>query len=200
VSTSEQIEAREPRGRDALSSVRRHPDWYFRTGRFAAVDAIALLTDEALSHGAPDVSSRKIGDCWVLQSSHDWLDGDLASFFALVPDPERGPNTSRVEILLTAFCEAVWTSRSGQLYDVTARMALPAELVELLADSSLGRVIAFVPPPGDVTDSTWRKSAGKVHPRLRLVEDDDLNERYDEAFLSFPGKEQTIAADSEIAP
>jgi hypothetical protein len=179
---------------DPLSSVQAHPEWYFRGGSFVAIEAVALLTDEALSHGATDVSSSKVEACWVIESSHDWLGGDVASFFALIPDPERGPNTSRVEILLTAFCDAVWTSSFGLAYDVSGGSQPPVEIRDRLENPNLGRVIAFAPHPGDPQEPGQVSERPTPWPQLRLV-DADLVSRYDEAISRLPSKERKIGAD-----
>jgi hypothetical protein len=152
------------------------------------------MTDEVLSHGATDVTSRSVGECWVIDSTHDWLNCDLASFFAIVSDPERGPNTSRVAILLTAFCEGVWTSHSGKTRGISGKVAPPAEVSRLLADGSRGRVVAFRPPSTEASQSEPRKPRQAIHPHLRLVEDEDLSEAYDQAFAHLRDKERTIDA------
>lgn len=91
---------------DAVAAISKHPEWYFRSGTFDAREALALLTDEAVAHGSIKLTVQQLDDWWVLASSHDWLESDQDTFFALTPDPARGPNTARVEVLLTAFCQS----------------------------------------------------------------------------------------------
>jgi hypothetical protein len=188
MSTPSRLEG--PHPIDALDSVRKHPEWYFRTGEFSVIEAVALLTAEALAAGATSFSARQVGEFWVLESPHDWLDGDIAAFYSLTPDPAQGPNTSRVEIVLTAFCATVWTASPGRTHEVVGRATEPTDLVDLFANMPKGRIIAFVPPT-HTTNSEHKEPEPVVagRPRLRLVEAEDLSERYDDAILQVQEKQ-----------
>ena len=139
---------------DPTASVRAHPDWFFRSGEFSVAELLSLLTHEAIMHGARDVTARAIGEWWLIQSSHDWLSGDIAAFFNLVPDPLAGPNSSRVEFLATVFCRAVWTARAGEPYAVAAVEPLPPDVLTQLSDRTVGRSIAFLPPESSATSTS----------------------------------------------
>lgn len=131
---------------DPLVSVRSHPEWFFRSGTFTIAEALSRLMSEALIHGSTDVSVREIDGWWVLASSNDWLHGDVQTFFFPAPDPQRGPNTSRVEVALTAFCRAVVTAAHGNRYDVVTSTNTPPPMGAGLDDESWARVVAFLPP------------------------------------------------------
>ena len=168
---------------DAMSAVRQHPEWYFRSGQFAVGEAIALLTDEALAHGSHDLLVRELQGWWLLASLHDWLDGDMAAFFSPVPDPTRGQNMSRVEVVLTAFCHTVWTASSGASMPVAGGAEPPEEARAMLESATWQRVIAFLPPA--VSQQSGSTHEGQRH--LQLVTD-DLSSRYDEAMAALPEK------------
>ncbi len=157
---------------------------------------IALLTDEALAHGSADLLVQQIGDWWVLASSKDWLAGDIGAFFSPVPDPVRGPNTSRVEVLLTAFCLSTWTAVSGDRFDVSVTGGPPDEVSDVLETSRWRRVVAFLPPTAPTTEGGETDGLSR---HLQLVPDDlDLSPAYDDAFSTLPGKlEQAGAARTE---
>ena len=170
---------------DALQVVRDHPQWYFRGGAFQARQALALLTDEAVAHGSSELHVENIGGWWLVASSSDWLQGDIGAFFSLVPDPVGGPNTSRVEVLLTAFCRSVWTASSGEVFDVLAAGELPDEVRHVLGQKRWARVVAFLPPTEGTTEEA-EEGARSGH--LQLVPAADLSSAYDDVFATLPGK------------
>lgn len=177
--------------KDGLNSVKEHPEWYFRSGQFTNTEVVSLLVEEALSNGAPDISARREGGFWILQSSHDWLEGDLAAFFSLVPDPVRGPNTSRVEVLLTAFCDVVWTAWPGETYTVSGETWKSDELAQLLAPPEEGRIVGF--SSGEVRRQVVnQESPVRAGPILRLIQGDDLSGLYDDAIEGFAAKVRVI--------
>jgi hypothetical protein len=170
---------------DAVAAVREHPEWYFRSGRFDTNEVVALLSLEALAHGSSDLLVQNFGDWWVLVSSGDWLAGDVNPFFAATPDPVRGPNTSRVEVLLSAFCRAVSTAAAGRRFNVAGNTSLPDHAEAVLEDSRCGRVIAFL-PPNDVEAAAVGSSSASRH--LKLVPNGDLSASYDGLIKSLPAK------------
>jgi hypothetical protein len=179
---------------DALQVVRDHPQWYFRGGDFQARQALALLTDEAVAHGSGDLHVERIDDWWLVASSNDWLDGDIGAFFSPVPDPVAGTNTSRVEVLLTAFCGKVWTASSGEPFDILPGGFLPDAVRNVLEAKQWARVVAFLPPAAPEV-SIEEMDRGHSSRHLQLVPDTDLSSAYDEAFSTLPGKiEQARAA------
>jgi hypothetical protein len=200
MSTFEDLGAGTPDAIDAMTSVREHPSWYFRSGMFSVPEMIALLADEAVSHGASDFAVQMFDGCWVVQSARDWLDGDDSAFFSLVPDPGRGSNSSRVEILLTVFCQAVWTGRAGDVFDLKATIAAPDELAEVLANPEFGRVIAFIPPPSLAHPTANSGAPGsRQATRLKLVHE-DLTSTYERAFEGLPAKQAAILAPERPQP
>lgn len=133
---------------EVMSAIRSNPMWFFPGGTFQPDQAIGLMCMEALAHGSRDMLIRKFNGWWLMASMYDWLGGDTASFFAMVPDPEYGPNTIRVAVMLTAFCPIVLTAARGQRFDVVADADLkpPPEVNQRLNEPRWGRVVAFLPP------------------------------------------------------
>ncbi|MDQ1442462.1 MAG: hypothetical protein QOG97_2690, partial [Acidimicrobiaceae bacterium] len=106
---------------DPVASVRQHPTWFFTTGRFEWRTAVALLVTEAMY--SPSVNSVDVdrnGDWVAVSAEADWLDGDLEAFTKPTVFPEGGTNATRAEVVLTAFCEAVFTASHGQRSDIRA--------------------------------------------------------------------------------
>jgi hypothetical protein len=130
-------------GLDVFATLRAHPEWYFRTGRFEAPEMLALLASEATALGATDVHVRHVAGWWTLAATTDWLGGRTDAFTALASDPALGPNTTYVEVLLTAFCPDVWTATGGTAAPVTAGTDLPDGVRAVLTDPAYGRVVAF---------------------------------------------------------
>jgi len=129
---------------DAVVAVREHPEWFFRRARFNVPEMVAMLVDEARLSGAVSVWPETRGDWVLVRADVDWLKGDLNAFQRPVSYPEAGQNSSRVEVVLTAFCRGVIT-KAGHL---TSRLIVPQSEREpdLDHESSDGRVIAFLPP------------------------------------------------------
>jgi hypothetical protein len=140
------VTAAPPAGARPIEALRAHPEWYFRGGRFDAAEMLGLLVSEATALGADDVAVRQAGGWWTVASTHDWLGGSTDAFAALVSDPALGPNTSFVEVLLTAFCPDVWTASGGEAYEVTATGEPPVAVREVLGRAEHGRVVAFRVP------------------------------------------------------
>ena len=134
---------------EPLSSLRRHPQWYFQTGRFERETVISLLVREAsLSPQVTQASVLKDGPWTAVTANGDWLAGDLRAFSTPTPFPEGGVNATRVEILLTAFCDTVATAARGRRDDIELARAreIPDSMSAALADSGEGRVIVFRSP------------------------------------------------------
>lgn len=143
---------RRPTALDPVASVRDHPRWFFRTGRFEWQTAVGLLVAEALQ--SPLVGTTEVHrvDDWIAVSADgDWLGGDLEAFTKPTPYPEGGTNATRVEVVLTAFCEAVFTASRGQRSDIRAlgENSMPASMSDALRDPERGRVVVFRLPPAE---------------------------------------------------
>jgi hypothetical protein len=178
-----------------MTSVRSHPQWFFRRDQFDGRETIALLMDEALAHGSKEVAVRQIDGWWTVTSAEDWLGDDLAAFYALVPDPSRGVNTSRIEVVLTAFCESVWTSARGAVRQVAGTVAPPPLVAELLDDESFSRAIAFLPP----ADPHTIPPSEPVQSRHLRVLQGDLSARYDELLPRFREKLRLVDSGGDEA-
>lgn len=173
---------------DPLRSVRSHPEWFFQNGTFTAAEALSRLMSEALIHGSTDVSVRQIDGWWVLASSNDWLRGDVQTFFFPAPDPQRGPNTSRVEVALTAFCRSVVTATHGSRYDVVASANTPPPPVSAgLDDESWARVVAFLPPTA-TTSAPSDGDRASVRPEFAAESMRDLALDFEQMLDALPSK------------
>ena len=183
-----------PAALDAVAALQAHPRWYFRSGAFSVPEMLALLVSEATDYGSRDLSIVTLDGWWVVSSQHDWLEGDVSPFLALVPDSRSGRNAARIEVILTAFCLSVWTSFRGSSYDVTASGAPPASVHEILADGSTGRAIAFLPPRtagGEGAHDHDRASSGSARAHLRLIQSDSSS-RLDQALSAVQRKESAL--------
>ncbi len=96
---------------DALGFVRQHPEMFFPGKSPNPLDCLQHLLVEVLALGAPDAVVRRLDNWWVLSSSFDWFGGKDPNelFTSIIPIPEVGPNSSRVEIVLAAFAQSVAT-------------------------------------------------------------------------------------------
>src|SRR5262245_24015718 len=103
---------------DALATVRRHPEWFFRDGQFNSDEVLVMLANEAIRGGATAVGFNSGGPWLVVAADQDWLDGDVAAFFRPLSYAEGGQNSTRVEVALTAFCPAVVTVTAKGVYVV----------------------------------------------------------------------------------
>jgi hypothetical protein len=160
------------RGLDAVETVSRHPQWYFRKGEFDLDELVAHLVEEATRAGARSVYVRRDGDWISVSADQDWLGGDVAAFFAPMSYPEGGPNSARVEVALTAFCDAVVTAEGGdRFYQVKSPPEDRAgELVDLLRPPEIGRMVAFLPPAAWGTEDEEPIAESAYRPGLRLVQ------------------------------
>jgi hypothetical protein len=113
---------------DPVEAVRSHPTWFFRSGRFEPETAIQLLIAEAsLSALVKRAQFEREGQWVAVTADGDWLEGDLEAFTKPTVFPDGGVNATRMEVVLTAFCDAVLTAehgkRSGNQSGVVARSA-----------------------------------------------------------------------------
>lgn len=155
---------------DAVETVRRHPEWYFRSGVFDPFEAASLLVEEASREGATMIEMRREGDWFRVSADVDWLSGDLAAFFAPLSYPGGGRNSSRVEVILTAFCDAVVTASAGVAHEVASSPgALLREAGLYPLDAGAGRVIAFLPPASSATAGRQEAGVG-ARAALRLLQ------------------------------
>ena len=157
---------------DALETVRRHPSWFFRDGKFEAHEAARLLAEEALRSGAQTVTVRLQGDWFSVEADRDWLQGDLAAFFTPLSYEEGGRNSTRVEIALTAFCSAVITATNNGMHEVSSSPDSNLHLRELnIPSAPPGRFVAFLPPAVQRTSPKRAQRSGRAtQPSLRLVQ------------------------------
>jgi hypothetical protein len=158
---------------DALETVRRHPSWFFRDGEFEPHEAAQLLADEALRSGAETVTVRRQGDWFSVEADRDWLRGDLAAFFTPQSYAAGGRNSTRVEVVLTAFCSAVITATDDGVHEVSSSPDSNLRLQDLQIPSTpTGRVVAFLPPALERTAPQPKRQTGQraAQPNLRLVQ------------------------------
>jgi hypothetical protein len=156
---------------DAVGTVRRHPEWFFKDGQVDANELARLLADEALKSGAGTVTIRRVGQWFSVEADKDWLQGDLAAFFAPLSFAGGGRNSSRVEVALTAFCRAVVTvSREGP-YEVYSSPGSTSDIADIQLPRVVeGRAVAFLAPIGQPGVEQVGLTEPDLHPRLRLVQ------------------------------
>ena len=146
-----------PEPLDPIHVVQQNPGWFFRSGQFEWQTAVALLQTEALlSSPIRQMQLMRVGGWIVLTGDVDWLRGDLEPFTSPTIFEEGGPNSTRVEVLLTAFCDAVSTASYGQRSDVRAigQRDMPALVTAALDRQDVARTIAFQIPGPDIPTST----------------------------------------------
>lgn len=180
-----------PHNMDAIQVVSRHPEWYFRSGQFDAEELVSLLVQEALRGGASAVDFRRLGDWMKFEADVDWLKGDVAAFFAPLSYHEGGRNSSRVEVVLTAFCEAVVTV-ADTVFEVKSSAEVAAHTSDLPEIGPVkGRAIIFLPPAGSrsVAGSVQRLSAQRGgHLRLLQGEGENRIATAVESFIAKSGR------------
>jgi hypothetical protein len=124
---------------------------------------------------------HRVDDWIAVTADADWLDGDLEAFTKPTPYREGGTNATRVEVLLTAFCEAVFTASRGQRRDIRTlgENSMPTSIIDALLNPESGRVVVFRRPPAEHSEvqSALPRTAGKMatviadHPeRARLFQ------------------------------
>lgn len=163
---------------DALGSVRRHPEWFFRSGKFNVVEMNSLLMREANLGGATAFDIRTNGSWVAVSADVDWLGGDVAAFYAPISYPEAGRNSSRVEVVLTAFCDGVATAVGEEdALEIFAAASLSTSIVEeFWTRFPHGRWILFKPPLETVEHPDAVVSKSQQRPLLRLVQGDGERE------------------------
>lgn len=123
--------------------VRSRPELYFK-GPVDQSWLIGLVMSGALAHGAKDVQVTETAGWWSISSSVDWLAGQaIDAFFTLTPSPATGPNTHRMEILLLAFAEDVWTATPGDAVALSRPGPAPEPVRRWLGTATGGRLIVF---------------------------------------------------------
>lgn len=128
-------------GSDAVEFVRSHPAMFFPEGRPSALACARQLVTQALALGGTLVSVQRVSDWWIVSSDGDWfLPGPVAEQFRrLTPLPELGVNTTRVEVVLTAFASAVATKERGTAWVTVS--GEPPQIGDVAADAA--RSVAF---------------------------------------------------------
>ena len=93
---------------DPIEWLRANPQVFFKSGRFEEDTAIGLLIREAVSsEGVTSTWTSRL-DHWIaIGADADWLDGNAEAFAKPTHFIEGGQNATRVEVVLTAFCDAV---------------------------------------------------------------------------------------------
>jgi hypothetical protein len=135
---------------DPVDAVRSHPTWFFRTGQFEPETAIQLLIAEAsVSPLVKRAQFEREGEWVAVTADGDWLEGDLEAFTKPTVFPDGGVNATRMEVVLTAFCDAVLTAAHGKRSDVRTIGVhdIPERMARLLESPSVGRAIVFRTPP-----------------------------------------------------
>jgi hypothetical protein len=130
---------------DALEFVKEHPEMFFANGRPAPLACVQGLVAQVLSLGAHDVVVNRCDRWWVVGSSFDWfLPGRTAAeqMRLLLPLPELGPNTSRFEVVVLAYSDAVAVRGSEPAWEVIQGDDRPSDTL-LKPRSGLRRVLAF---------------------------------------------------------
>jgi hypothetical protein len=146
---------RTPTPLDPIEWLRANPEMFFKSGRFKEETTIGLLIREAVSSGnVTSTWTSKLGNWIAVGADADWLDGSAEAFAKPTQFPKGGQNATRVEVLLTTFCDAVFTSSRGNRDDVRSlgRSTMPLPMAEFLDNSEIPRVIVFQSPAN-----------GKVH-------------------------------------
>jgi hypothetical protein len=129
---------------DPIEWLRAHPEMFFRSGHFEVDTAIGLLVREAVNSERVTATWTSELDNWVaVGADADWLDGNESPFSKPTHFPEGGQNATRIEVLLTTFCDAVFTSSRGNRDDVRTlgRSKMPSAMAEYLASREIPRVV-----------------------------------------------------------
>jgi hypothetical protein len=122
---------------------------FFKSGHFEVDTAISLLVREAVNSERVTATWTSEVDNWIaVGADADWLDGVAEAFAKPTHFPEGGQNATRVEVLLTTFCDAVFTSSRGNRDDVRTlgRSQMPSTMTDYLASRDIPRVIVFRSP------------------------------------------------------
>ncbi|MDQ6948823.1 MAG: hypothetical protein M3256_21835 [Actinomycetota bacterium] len=169
-------DSQEIRPLDPVASVREHPDWFFGTGRFEWRTAVGLLLTEVLQSPLTREAQVLHVDDWVAVSSDaDWLEGDLEAFTKPTVYRAGGTNATRVEVVLTAFCDAVVTATREQRNEIrtVGEKSMPLSVVEMLAEPPAGRVIVFRVPSTNEPDieSVVPRTTDRMARALATIED-----------------------------
>jgi hypothetical protein len=156
---------------EPLSSLRAHPEWYFKSGGFERETVISLLVREALlSRHITRAWALKDGAWTAVKADGDWLGGDLRAFSTPTPFPEEGINAIRVEVLLAAFCDTVATAANGRRDDIESARPreIPGPMRAALEDTGEGRVIVFRSPLDRQATSTVIPLTNDIFPKVRM--------------------------------
>jgi hypothetical protein len=155
---------------DPIEWLRAHPEMFFKSGTFEVDTIIGLLVREA-------VNSERVTATWTLEvdgwvavgADADWLDGNVEAFAKPTHFPEGGQNATRVESLLTTFCDAVFTSSRGNRDDVRAlgRSHMPPTIARYLANPDVPRVVVFRSPSR--TQLRYKLTPQQMSPWLELA-------------------------------
>lgn len=174
-------------GMDPLMSVRRHPEWFFRSKHFETHTAVGGLVAEAGRGGARTIQVATEDEWIIVTADADWLDGDVAAFTSPQLDPRGGPNSTRFEVALVAFCQAVVTAAPGDRV-----RSWPEGMAGSVPNdwfTTTGRIIAFVPPEEPHREPP--PVSARRRPRLRLLPTGE--EDISRAIVSFMEKERGLS-------
>lgn len=107
----------EPRLVDAIAWVRSDPKRFFSGDSPSPAGLVTWLARDLLSLGRGSCTIRNVDSWWIIGSDVDWLWHERFSpvelFARVVPEPRRGDNDLRAEILVAACAQAVWITRDG---------------------------------------------------------------------------------------
>jgi hypothetical protein len=132
---------------NAVEFVRSHPGFFFR-GDPEPMACVQQLVAEVLALGGHEVTVRREGTWWLVSSTFDWLRPApgltvMDLFQRLIPLPELGPNTSRVEVALVAFARRVATVGTGEERLVVTGEPPSEDLWRWISNPPAGRTVAF---------------------------------------------------------
>jgi hypothetical protein len=129
---------------EAVDFVKDHPEMFFPRGIPSPLICAQHLAAEVLALGGSDVLIERTRDWWIVSSSFDWFSANLSEkdqFRRLVPLPEVGENASRVEVVLTAFADAVATKHGEAAWSCISGPGIPP--ADVTVKEKVGRVVAF---------------------------------------------------------
>lgn len=130
---------------DPIQFVRRHPAMFFPRGEPSPLVCAECLAAEALALGGNEVVILRDAEWWAVGGADDWfLPGESAKdqFARLIPLPELGQNSTRVEVVIAAFAQDVSTLQRAELQHVLGESP-HGDFVERVVNRKLVRAVFF---------------------------------------------------------
>ena len=107
---------------DAIAYVRKHQQLFFLAGNATPLACALDLLGDAVSLGANNTAILRRDSWWIVSADIAWLSHDKHSlrylFTHLVPFPEAGDNSTRSEVLVSAFAKDVAVEMEGIIQQV----------------------------------------------------------------------------------